>query len=351
MKQVFMPKSRVLLLKFTMIILVHLLLKGCTINTGAPDPKNPQYKVLFAGGVGKLRMLWIANLDGSNRWKLADFKQEEDITEVSASFSPDGTKIAYVTPSEDVIYVINSDGTNRQKIINPIGKQPLFPRWSPDGKRLVFRVQGGDANGSTMNLFVANADGSNVKQIYSQSFLFNNAYWSPSGEKIAFQKVRLPSLSSIMTINADGSNITTLTDTTSAFDDIEPRWLPASNRLIYLTRSREIYSVKDDGSDRRPFAIGLKNITWFDSPWSPNGQYIIATERSASNYLVTISGTYSRMSNSESLFPTIWLPDSERIISNGEGLTPSIINRDGTNQRQFLEPPAIVLAVSPVPLP
>jgi Tol biopolymer transport system component len=80
-------------------------------------------------------MLWIANLDGSNRWKLADLKQEEDITGVSASFSPDGTKIAYVALSENVIYVVNSDGTNRQKIINPIGKQPLFPRWSPDGKR------------------------------------------------------------------------------------------------------------------------------------------------------------------------------------------------------------------------
>jgi TolB protein len=71
-------------------------------------------------------------------------------------WSPDGTKIVFVRGDE--IWVMNTDGSNRQQLSDP-PQQPMeyedgAPNWSPDGEKIVFGRE-------EDSIWIMNADGSN----------------------------------------------------------------------------------------------------------------------------------------------------------------------------------------------
>jgi TolB protein len=71
-------------------------------------------------------------------------------------------KIAFASNDENgdlEIYVMNADGTNLKKLTNnSIGAQ--YPVWSPDGQRIAFAAikDGG--------IYTMNADGTNLKNLF-----------------------------------------------------------------------------------------------------------------------------------------------------------------------------------------
>ena len=69
--------------------------------------------------------IWKMNVDGSNLMDLGQGHRPQ--------FSPDGTKIAY-----DGLYIMNSDGTDKQKLTDEDGE---FPHFSPDGSKIVFLME------------------------------------------------------------------------------------------------------------------------------------------------------------------------------------------------------------------
>ena len=60
-----------------------------------------------------------------------------------AGWSPDGTKIAFVSGREGSghVYVMNADGTGTRRLTNST-MDDSHPTWSPDGKRIVFSREG-----------------------------------------------------------------------------------------------------------------------------------------------------------------------------------------------------------------
>ena len=69
--------------------------------------------------------IWKMNIDGN---ELMDLGQGHH-----PQFSPDGTKIAC-----DGLYIMNSDGTNKQKLTDEFG---MFQHFSPDGSKIVFLME------------------------------------------------------------------------------------------------------------------------------------------------------------------------------------------------------------------
>jgi len=69
--------------------------------------------------------IWKMNIDGS---ELMDLGQGHH-----PQFSPDGSKIAY-----DGLYIMNIDGTNKQKLTDETGE---YPHFSPDGSKIVFLME------------------------------------------------------------------------------------------------------------------------------------------------------------------------------------------------------------------
>lgn len=87
------------------------------------------------------------------------------------------------------------------------------PQVSPDGQRIVFSLRKTDleANRGLTDLWVVNADGTDLRQLTSHPAADFHARWSPCGKFIAFLSTRSDS-SQVWSIATDGGEATQVTD-------------------------------------------------------------------------------------------------------------------------------------------
>ncbi len=137
------------------------------------------------------------------------------------SFSPDGGRIAF--SSQDGIQVINRDGSNRRTVT-----QGEDPAWSPTGDEIVYR---GCLGGGRCGLIVANADGSNPRQITTHAN-DGGARWSPNGGQVAFHSDRDGNWE-IYVINIDGTWLRRIT--LNPTSDFYPVWSPDGLRIAFIS--------------------------------------------------------------------------------------------------------------------
>ena len=104
----------------------------------------------------------------------ATFLTQNDIRDSSPSFSPDGTRILFITTIGDdtAVATMNLEGADRKIIYDGVGNE-WAASYNPDGQFIVVTssVDGED------QLFLMEADGSNVQQITSAGGAF--ASWIP----------------------------------------------------------------------------------------------------------------------------------------------------------------------------
>jgi Tol biopolymer transport system component len=142
------------------------------------------------------KLLWlrpggfeVANPDGTGRHTIRIRASEIK----SPTFSPDGTRIAFVrsfAKGRKAIYVIRADGSHARRILTPSGGLADKIDWSPDGSRIVFASPAfGQIAKASTNVFTVQPDGRRLVQLtHSTGGAVNNApdSWSPDGRQIAF---------------------------------------------------------------------------------------------------------------------------------------------------------------------
>ena len=147
----------------------------------------------------------------------ADGSDAEQISSGPDDLCPDwssGDEIAY--QHNGAIDVMKPDGSGDRPVI-PNGSSPS---WSPDGTRIAFlRNTRPRANRPTYRVFVANADGTNAKQLTSAPATIRDlrADWSPDGHELVFARCDNGGRCWIFTTNDDGSGLRRLTPEKPAF--------------------------------------------------------------------------------------------------------------------------------------
>jgi len=175
--------------------------------------------------------IFVADLDGNITGQLTN----EPGYDAEATVSPKGDKIVFTsTRSGDLeLYTMNIDGTNVKQITNELGYDGgAF--FSPDGTKLIFRssrpktqeaitaykelLANGLVEPTEMELYICNADGSDMRQLTN----LGNANWSPffhpSGKKILFSsnfEAEKGFPFNLYMIDLDGKNLERVTHSTT----------------------------------------------------------------------------------------------------------------------------------------
>lgn len=103
-------------------------------------------------------------------------------TWMNLDVSPDGSQIVFDMVGD--IFIMPITG-GKAKVLRSGLPFEIQPRFSPDGKQIVFTSDAGGGD----NIWVMDVDGSDAKQITKEDFrLLNNAIWTPDGNSIIARK-------------------------------------------------------------------------------------------------------------------------------------------------------------------
>lgn len=203
----------------------------------------------------------------------------------------DGKYVWPIYPGFD-IFVADLEGNILKQMTNEEGYD-AEPTVSPKGDRIVFTsMRTGD-----LELYTMNIDGSDVKQITDELGYDGGAFFSPDGSKIVFRASRpqteeeiaeyksllkeglvQPTQMELYVCNADGSELRKITDLGQA--NWAPFFHPSGDKIIFSSNHESkrgfpfnLYMINIDGS-------GLTRITHdttFDAfpVFSNNGKYLV----------------------------------------------------------------------------
>lgn len=249
----------------------------------------------------------------------------------------DEVQIAYVLGGS--IYTIDAAGGSPTRLTYSIGDAD--PTWSPDGSKIAFVGPARTSSGTGLELHTMNADGSGLTQLTTSSGDEHDPTWSPDGARIGFSRTDVTD-EDIYVIGTDGAGEQTLTS--NDFDDVNPVFSPDSTRIAFASaRDRvtacrrnetdcvpapEIYTMNADGSSSTRVTVDIDDDEQgccgspdYEPTWSPDGTRI-AFERRRSDArgdpyiaLMNNNGTQQEglISRRKGAAEPSWLPNGKLI--------------------------------------
>jgi len=237
-------------------------------------------RIAYITKLGNRFALQVADADGYNPQTVVS--SNEPI--ISPAWSPDGTKLAYVSfeKKKPIVFVQSLMSGSRNMVANFKGNNSA-PAWSPDGSKLAIVL----TYGANSQIYTIDVNGGNLKQVIKSSAIDTEPAFSRDGNWIYFTSDR-GGKPQIYKVPVGGGSVSRVTFEGSY--NVSPRFSPDGKSLVY---------IRNDGGK---FRVALQDLasgqvqllsegSQDESPsFAPNGRVILyATKAGGRGSLAAVS--------------------------------------------------------------
>ena len=224
---------------------------------------------------------------------------------------------------------MNADGSNQHRLLHDPGCEDDFtPRWSPDGKWIVFSRCASMSGYCTISEITGSGTGLHV--LTGGHWADADPRFSPDGRRIAFDSTRGGFLSAVWVMNANGSRLRRLT--APSLEAFWPSWSPNGSHIAF-TRDcclpySQVFIMRSDGSHVRQVThVRAPHQAGFAS-YSPDGMKLVLISDASypnqcCNDVYTINTTGTGLTRVTTTHPNATLSDWGRPMT-GESIVSAL---------------------------
>jgi Tol biopolymer transport system component len=197
------------------------------------------------------------------------------------AFSKDGQSVTYVSFREGTLWRSRLDGSERLQLTYP-PMYPVLPRWSPDGKRIIFFEFTLGPDKPARMYEISSEGGSPHALLPADPNQQLDPNWSPDGSKIIFAGESNNPSSAIHILDVATQKVSQLPGSQCLYS---PRWSP-DGRYVSAFSSDSKTLLLFDFKTQKWTDLATGSLGWLN--WSHDGQYVYILDYDGMDAVVRI---------------------------------------------------------------
>jgi len=225
-----------------------------------------QTKIAFKADAGETGEICIADFDGANKQAIT----HDNAIVASPAWVPGKLALYYTSyklGSPDIF--LHNLSTGQRASVTPYPGSNISPAPSPDGSKVAMIL----SKSGAVDLWVANADGSGLKQLTKTREDDSSPCWSPDGQWICFA-TKINERRSLCKIPASGGAVQRIS-TGGISNPSEPDWSPDGKWIVFTAQMGgfDLCVVPASGGSATVLVSGE------DASWGPNSRTVVYARR------------------------------------------------------------------------